>query len=64
MAGDKSTADEMQDLEQARQRIRTLEKGMDEAIKILLQRDEQLTAAERRIGELQQQIESLSQATD
>ena len=44
---------EPQTLEEAKTRIRKLEEKLDEAIEIILKRDDQLTAAERRILELE-----------
>jgi hypothetical protein len=44
--------DEIDSLEEAKARIVLLEKKLDEAIELILKRDAQLEAAERRIFEL------------
>ena len=59
MTANESTADKVQNLDEAKTRIRELEKGMDEAIEVLLRRDEQLAAAQRRIVELDAKLSSL-----
>jgi hypothetical protein len=61
MATKESSADSIQNLDDAKARIRELEKGMDEAIDVLLRRDAQVAAAERRILELNAKLDSLTQ---
>jgi len=57
MSPQESSAEEIHDLAQARARIRELEAGMDKAIEVLLKRDEQLKAAEKRIYALEPRLE-------
>lgn len=53
------TVEEITTLEEAKARIVELEKKLDEAIDIIMKRDEQLDATERRLLNLQSRLESI-----
>lgn len=57
MANESADIQKIETLEQANARIEQLEAKLDEAIEIILKRDDQLTLAERRICELERQLE-------
>ena len=60
--GTKSLADVVTDLEEAKKYIRQLEEKLDEAIAIILRRDDELEKAERKILELEEKLEQFDSA--
>ena len=53
---DRKSAHAIESLEEARERILELEKGLDDAVDIILKRDAQLEAYERKIVSLGGQL--------
>ena len=54
------TPDEIDNLEDARERIRALEQKLDEAFELIVKRDEQIDAFHRRVLFLEKQSQSRS----
>jgi len=52
------------DLEHACRRIRELEKGLDDAVDLLLKRDKQLEGYERRICQIEEKLMQAGQRRD
>lgn len=51
--------EDIKSMEQALRRIKVLEEKLDEAIKVIVRRDDQIDAAQRRIRSLEDMVENL-----
>lgn len=58
MSGEKKGETKIETLDQAKARIALLEQKLDEAINLLIRRDEQLDKAERRILDLEERLDA------
>jgi hypothetical protein len=54
------TDPEIETLDQAKARLAALEQKFDEALRIIVKRDNELDAAQRKIWELEQQLADLT----
>ena len=59
MGNEKSLADDVTTLEEAKTCIRKLEAKLDEAISVILRRDTELEEAERKVFDLEDRLENL-----